>query len=303
MHKDVYSPHIRTKVTTTTIMGDVCIALVPALIGAIGFFGINALLVTAVSVVTAVACEALWQLLHREKLTIKDLSAVVTGMILAFNLPSTTPLWAVALASAFAIIVVKQIFGGIGNNVLNPALMGRLFLMEVYPVKIMSYVEPLNVDAVSSATILTSLKNTGETSYTLLDAFLGKVPGALGETSALLLLLGFAYLVYKKEVNLAVSGSFFATVFILMLCFGQNPFMQLCSGGLVLGGCFMLTDYNLSSGHGKWLYGIAAGIIVVAIRLWGSYPEGVCFAILIVNCMSALIDRIERKSHTYGIEE
>lgn len=302
MHKDVYSPHIRTKTTTASIMRDVCIALIPALIGAVAFFGIDALLVVLVSVISCVVFEALWQLIHKEKIMIKDFSAVVTGMILAFNLPSTTPLWVVILGSAFAIIVVKQCFGGLGNNVFNPALMGRLFLMLVYPAKIMTYAEPMNIDAMSSATVLSAIKNGGEVTYSVTEAFLGKIPGALGETSALLLLIGFAYLIYKKEVNIQISASFFATIFILSLVADQNPFMQLFSGGVILGGCFMLTDYNLANGSGKWILGIAAGIIVVAIRLWGSFPEGVCFAILIVNCLMAIFEKIEKKHHTYGIE-
>ena len=302
MHKEVHSPHIRTKVTTASIMQDVCIALLPALIGAIVFFGIGSLLITLVSVTTCVAGEALWQFAHREKITVKDFSAVVTGMLLAFNLPVTTPLWVVALGAAFSIIVVKQLFGGIGNNVINPALMGRLFLMLVYPAKIMRYVKPMDVDTATGATVLSALKNTGETNYSMWDAFIGKVPGALGETSALLLLIGFAYLVYKKEVNIAICSAFFATIFLISLCFGLNPLMQLFAGGVVLGGCYMLTDYNLASGSGKWIYGIAVGIIVMAIRLWGTYPEGVCFALLIVNSMSGLIDGLLKNGHIYGIE-
>ena len=303
MHKDVHSPYIRTKVTTASIMQDVCVALIPALVGAIIFFGIGSLLITLVSVATCVAGEALWQFAHHQKITVKDFSAVVTGMLLAFNVPSTTPLWVIVLGAAFSILVVKQFFGGIGNNVINPALMGRLFLMLVYPTKIMSYAEPMDVDAITSATMLASLKATGKAGYSLWDAFVGKVPGSLGETSALLLLIGFAYLVWKKEVNVAISGAFFATICIISLCLGQNPFMQLFAGGVVLGGCYMLTDYNLASGSGKWIYGIAAGMIVMAIRLWGIYPEGVCFALLIVNSMSGLIDGLLKKGHIYGIED
>lgn len=301
MQNNVYNPHIRTKTTTASIMGDVCLALTPAAIGSVVFFGMRALLVILTSVVTCVAAEALWQLAHKEKVTVRDLSAVVTGILLAFNLSSTTPLWVVILGALFAILVAKQFFGGIGNNVFNPALMGRLFIMVVYPAKIMSYAEPLSVDGVAGATILSAVKTGAESSYSLMDAFIGKVPGALGETSALLLLLGFAFLVYKKEVNWSVSAAFFATVVVMMVIFGQDPLMQLCAGGLVLGGCFMLTDYNLSSGHGKWYYGVAAGVLVTLIRLFGSFPEGVCFAILLVNCIAPMLDQLEKR-HVYGIE-
>lgn len=303
MAKEYYNPHLRSKTTTASIMGDVCIALVPAAIASVVFFGISALIIILVSIATCLIGEALWQVAHHEKVTISDMSAVVTGILLAFNVSSTTPIWVVVLAALFAIIIVKHCFGGIGNNVYNPALMGRLFIMVVYPAKIMSYAEPMNVDAVSGATILSGIKHGMDVSYTVMDAFIGKVPGALGETSALLLLIGFAYLVYKKEVNVQVSGAFFATIFVIALIAGQNPFLHLFAGGVILGGCFMLTDYNLSSGHGKWLYGIAAGIIVMAIRILGSFPEGVCYAILIVNCMSVLLDNVQKKKHVYGIEE
>lgn len=300
MSKDLYNPHLRVKKSTSTIMRDVCIALLPATIGSVVFFGFKALVLIIASVVTCVASEALWQKAHKQELTIFDYSAVVTGLLLAFNVSSTTPVWVIVISAVFSIIVVKQFFGGIGSNVLNPALMGRLFMMVVYPSQIMSYLEPMKVDVTAGATILSAAKHGGEVAYSLLDAFIGKVPGALGETSALLLLIGFAYLVYKKEVNVEVSGAFFITVLVLVTIAGQNPFMHFCSGGLVLGGCFMLTDYNLSSVKGNILYGVAAGIIVAAIRLFGSFPEGVCYAILIVNCMSVLINQIKEK-HLYGI--
>ncbi len=302
MANEFYNPHLRTKKTTQEIMRDVCIALIPALIASIVFFGFRSLLLVCVSAVTCMAAEALWQAAHKEAVTVSDFSAVVTGILLAFNVSSTTPVWVLMIADVFAIIVVKQFFGGLGSNVVNPALMGRLFLMLVYPASMMSYVMPQNVDAVSSATILSAVKHGGEAGFTVLDAFLGKVPGALGETSALCLLIGFAYLVYKKEVNWMISAAFFATVFVIMAVCGQGPFLQLFSGGLILGGCFMLTDYNLASKKGNLLYGIAAGIIVAAVRLWGTYPEGVCYAILFVNIMSVIIDKISTR-HVYGISQ
>ena len=292
MENKLYNPHLRTPKTTRSIMRDVCIALLPALCGSVFFFGVRSLLVVALSVLTCVAAETLWQICHKQTVTFSDFSAIVTGLLLAFNLSSETFLWAVVVAALFSIIVVKQFFGGIGSNVLNPALMGRLLLMEVYPMELMKFNAPRGVDAVSSATVLSALKQGQESGYSLMDMFLGRVPGALGETSALLLLLGFVYLAFRKEVNLQVSASFFATIAVLALVIGQNPLMHLFAGGTILGGCFMLTDYNLSSKSGKWLYGILAGIIVMAVRRWGTYPEGVCFAILIVNCLSDLVDNI-----------
>lgn len=301
MANPLYNPHLRTPKTTTSIMRDVCIALAPAAVGSVVFFGVRALLLLAVSVITCVAAEALWQSATKQKVTVTDFSAVVTGMLLAFNVSSTTPVWAVILASLFAIIVVKQLFGGIGSNVFNPALMGRLFLMVAYPAQIMSYAEPMQADAMSSATILSAVKHGGEAGYSLLDAFIGKIPGALGETSALLLLAGFAYLVYKKEVNYTVSGAFFATVLVLSLVAGQNPLLHLFSGGAVLGGCFMLTDYNFSGVKGHIAYGVVTGVVLMGIRILGTFPEGMCYAILIANCLAVLVDKLQKK-HVYGIQ-
>ena len=301
MENKNYNPHLRTKKTTAGIMQDVCIALLPAFIGAVIFFGVQAFILTAVSVCVCVVAEALWQLAHHKEVTIGDFSAIVTGILIAFNVSSTTPVWVVILADLFAIIIVKQLFGGIGSNVFNPALVGRLFIMLVYPAKMMSYNMPMNVDTVSGATMLSAMKHGEEAGFTLLDAFIGKVPGALGETSVLLLLIGFVYLVIRKEVNVAVSGSFFITVLLLVTIAGQNPLYHFCAGGLVLGGCYMLTDYNFASRKGNVLYGVAAGIIVAAIRIFGSFPEGVCYGILIVNCMSVLIRQIKPK-HIYGMK-
>lgn len=293
MSVNLYNPHLRINKTTSSIMKDVCIALLPAAIGSVIFFGINSLILIAASVITCVAGEAIWELLHKQSLTITDFSAVVTGMLIAFNVSSKTPIWAVVVAGLFSIIVVKQFFGGIGSNVLNPALMGRLFLMVVYPMSMMSY----EIDGVSSATIL-----SGGEGFSFMDAFIGKVPGALGETSALLLLIGFAYLAWKKEVNVQVAGAFFlASAIMTAVMYGVADVpMHLVSGGLVLGGCFMLTDYNLAQSKGNVLLGVFAGILVVVFRKWAMFPEGVCFAILIVNTLSVLISQIKDK-HIYGV--
>ena len=298
MSVNLYNPHLRVNKTTQSIMRDVCIALLPAAIGSVIFFGVNSLIIILASVIACVACEAIWELLHKQPLTILDFSAVVTGMLIAFNVSSQTPLWVVVLAAVFSIIVVKQFFGGIGSNVLNPALMGRLFMMVVYPGSIMSYALPNGVDASSAATILSG----GEANYSFIDAFIGRVPGALGETSALLLLIGFAYLVYKKEVNVQISGAFFlsAAVMVAIMYGPSEVLMHLVSGGLVLGGCFMLTDYNLAQSKGNVLLGVVAGILVVIFRKWAFYPEGVCYAILIVNTLSVLISGIKDK-HIYGV--
>ncbi|MCF0109553.1 MAG: RnfABCDGE type electron transport complex subunit D [Erysipelotrichaceae bacterium] len=281
-------------------MADVCLALTPAAIGAAVFFGVKAIILIAVSVATCVVAEAAWQKLHKEPVTVTDLSAVVTGLLLAFNVPSTTPVWALMLADIFAIIVVKQMFGGIGSNVLNPALMGRLFLMVVYPSSIMKYAEPMQADVMSAATPLAAMKHGADAGYTLVEAFIGKIPGVLGETSTLLLLIGFAYLVWKKEVNYEVTAAYFVTALVVITVLGGNPLMHFCSGGMVLGGCFMLTDYNMSNKKGNILYGVVAGVLVAVIRMWSTFPEGVCFSILMTNTMAVLIDQIITK-HVYGV--
>ena len=197
----INGPHVRTERTTRWVMLHVAISLVPALLGAVYFFGIRALYLTALSVAVCVLTEYLWQKITKKQITAGDFSAVVTGMLLAFNMPATAPGWVVVLTSVFSILVVKQMFGGIGNNFANPALMGRLLAMVVWPGAVMQYIAPvtLNADAVSSATVLGAVKTGGEAGYSYLQMFLGEIPGALGETSKLLLLVGFAYMCYMED--------------------------------------------------------------------------------------------------------
>lgn len=297
------NPNLRTPKTTQKIMLDVCIALVPALIYSVVIFGINALILTVVSVVTCVLAEAIWQTLRKEKVTVGDLSAVVTGILIAFNMSSTTPVWVVMLADVFAIIVVKQVFGGIGNNVVNPALMGRLFTMLVYPGKLMSYVMPGAVDTTAGATVLFSVKQGMDVTYSAWDMFMGNVPGALGETSALLLLVGFAYLAYKKEVNVEAAAVYIVIVGLVGGIISGNFAASFLGGGLFLGGLFMLTDYVFVSKKGKVLYAVVAAVITLLVRYGsGTYPEGVCFGILIANCLAYFVDKIDKKPHVYGIQ-
>ena len=299
MEKTYLNPHIRTPKTTELIMKDVCLALVPAFIGAVYFFGVGAFFLTLACVATCVACEALWEKLNHLPVRM-DYSAVVTGMLLAFNLSSNTPVWVAILASAFAIIVVKQCFGGIGSNFANPALMGRLFVMVVYPSKLMSYVAP-GPDAVSSATVLTMAKHGEAVTYSVFDMFLGRIPGALGETSALLLLLGFVFLAVRKDLDWIITVVYLAVTVAVTSIAGMNPLVSLFGGGLILGGCYMLTDYTLSSSRAKVLFGIIAGLLTALIRIFSpTYPEGVCFAILTVNILSYFIE-LFIKPHIYGV--
>ena len=289
------NPNLRTPKTTQKIMLDVCIALLPALIYATVIFGMNALLLTAVSVATCVVAEGAWQAIRKETVTVSDLSAAVTGMLIAFNVSSTTPIWAVMIADVFAIIVVKQVFGGIGNNVVNPALMGRLFMMVVYPAQMMSYVDPA-VDAVTHATVLSG----GE--YSVGNMILGNIPGALGETSALFLLVGFLYLAYKKEVNVLAAVVYIGTVGLVSGLIMGNVAAGFFGGGLFLGGLFMLTDYVFVNKSGKVLYALVAAVITIMVRCFSFLPEGVCFGILLANCMVTLIDKIDKKPHVYGVK-
>ncbi len=296
------SPNLRTSKTTQKIMMDVCFALLPALLYAIMIFGMNALLLTAVSVVTCVAAEGIWRMLRREPLTISDASAAVTGILIAFNMSSTTPVWVVMIADVFAIIVVKQVFGGIGSNVVNPALMGRLFTMLVYGGQMMKYAVPSAPDTTASATVLSAIKYGEQMDYSAWEMMIGNIPGALGETSALLLLVGFLYLVYKKEVNVEAAAVYIAVTGLVSGLLMGNLAAGFFGGGLFLGGLFMLTDYVFVSRKGKLLYALTAAVITILVRQFSSYPEGVCFGILIANCMVYFLDQIDKKPHVYGVK-
>ena len=231
-------------------------------------------------------------------------------MLLAFNMPVTVPLWALAAADIFSILIVKQMFGGIGSNFANPALMGRLLVMVVWPGTVMQYTAPrtLAADAVSQATILGTVKAGGEAGYSYLQMFLGEVPGAMGETSKLLLLVGFAYMCYMGVVNIEAALTYIATVTVLTFIFGPSGLFtgdilaNLFGGGLIMGGCYMLTDYVFVSRRGKLLYALAAGIITAAIRIFSAYPEGICFGILTANCLAGVLTLLYRQ-HIYGTKK
>lgn len=304
-----FAPHIRTPKTTRYVMLQVAISLIPALLGSVYFFGIRALYLTGLAVAVSVLTEYLYQKLTKKQVTAGDFSAVVTGMLLAFNVPVTTPGWAVAVASVFAILVVKQMFGGLGSNFVNPALMGRLFLMVVYPGTVMQYVAPNTVtDAMSSATVLSAAKSGAESTYSYWQMFIGEIPGALGETSKLLLLIGFIYLCVKGVVNVQASLAYIATVLVLTFVFGPAGLFtgdilgNLLGGGLVLGGFYMLTDYVFVSRSGKVIFAVIAGAITAAIRIYSNYPEGICFGILIANCLVGIMAMLEKK-RVYGVNE
>ncbi len=308
--KVINGPHVRTPQSTRNIMLQVSVSLLPALLGSVWFFGIRALYLTALSVVVCVLSEYLWQKLTKKQVTAGDFSAVVTGILLAFNMPVTVPSWVIVLTAVFSIVVVKQMFGGIGNNFVNPALMGRLLAMVVWPGTVMQYVAPQTVaaDAVSSATVLGAVKGGGEAGYSYLQMFLGEVPGAIGETSKLLLLIGFAYMCYKGIVNIEAAFTYIATVLLLTFIFGPSGLftgdilLNLLGGGLIMGGCYMLTDYAFITRRGRLLYAVTAGVITAAIRIFSNYPEGICFGILTANCLAGALSLLYKK-HVYGTKK
>ncbi len=312
------SPHLKDDKTVSSVMRDVIIALIPALLGSVIFFSFRALVIVAVSVLSCVFFEFAYNFLFKKKQTIGDLSAVVTGVLLGFNLPVTVPVWLPVIGSAFAILVVKMLYGGIGKNIVNPALSARIFLFLSFSGMMTKWVPansavnstaktlPLfaNVDVVSSATPLSYLKNGNpDITYdiTLSNLFTGTIGGCIGETSALLLIVGGLYLLYRRIITWHIPVSFLGTVAALTFIFPKATeltrfeFMSyhLFSGGLMLGAIFMATDYATSpvTPKGRVIFGIGCGLITVFIRYFGGYPEGVSFAILLMNFLTWFIDK------------
>lgn len=290
------SPHIRSEETTQNIMLDVIIALLPALVASIFYFGFNSLVLVVASVAAAVATEIAVQKIMKKAVTISDLSAVVTGILVAFNIPPTAPWWIPVMGSAFAIAIAKQIFGGIGFNFINPALAGRAFLMSSWPTHMMSgWIDPVT-DAVSSATPLAIIKGTAEGELpTLLNMLLGRIPGVLGETSSILLIVGGLYLIYRGVIKWIIPVFYIGTVAILALFIdgGSLVLYHVLGGGLILGAFFMATDYVTCpiTDKGKIIYAVGAGVLTMLIRSLGGYPEGVSYSILLMNIVTPLIDK------------
>ena len=306
------SPHVHSPITTQTIMRDVLIALFPALIGSVCFFGFRALLVTMVSASACVFFEWAWCRMMKQHCKTYDLSAVVTGVLLAFVCPPTIPFWMIIMGDLFAIILVKMLFGGIGKNIVNPALAGRAFMFS-WPVAMSTWVKVGfenavgildTADAVTAATPLAAMHQgyIDPAAGSIADMFLGNVGGCIGETSALLLLIGFGYLLLKKVITPRIPVAYIGTVAVLAFLFplgnDRTPWMaaQLFSGGLMLGAIFMATDYVTSplTHLGQIVYGIGCGVLTIMIRYFGGYNEGVSYAILIMNCCVVLLDRIGR---------
>ena len=292
------SPHLRDNVTTRRIMQEVCLALAPAGIAAIVLFGASAATLIAVSVITAVLAEFCWNKLNKQKTTVGDWSAVVTGLLLAYNLPANAPVWIAVVGAIIAIILVKQMFGGIGSNFMNPALAARAILFVSWSSLMTSYpATQFMTDVTSSATPLNLLGKGTVEGVNLMDLFLGNVPGVLGETCAITLLLGGIYLIATKVISPVIPVTYLATVAVLSAVSGHDPIVQLLSGGLMLGAFFMATDYVTSptTNKGKLVFGIGLGIITCAIRFLGTMNEGVSFAILLMNLLVPYIEILTRQ--------
>lgn len=307
------SPHIRSKEDTSYIMKQVLIALLPATLAGLYYFRVSGLVTILACVIGAVGSEWAYCKITKKKSTINDLSAVVTGLLLAFNVPAGLPVWMCILGSIFSIVVVKMLFGGIGFNFLNPALAGRAFLLASFPVAMTTWLAPgSNPDAVTSATPLSYMKLAGaegmgtasgavdklhDAGISIGQMFMGNIGGTVGETCALLLIIGGIYLIYKGIISYVMPVTYIGLVFILTFLLGgfnaEFALYQTLAGGLLLGGMFMLTDYTTSpmTKKGQIIYAAIAAIIATCIRLYGGYPEGVSYSILFANCLVPLIDK------------
>lgn len=301
------SPHVRSSESTARIMRDVIIALLPATAFGVYIFGLNALWVVLSSVAAAMLAEALLQKLMNKKITVSDGSAALTGLLLALNLPPAVPLWIPILGSVFAIAIVKQCFGGLGHNFINPALAARAFLLVSWPTAMTTWTIP-GADAVSSATPLAALKLGGElSSYS--DMFLGNIGGCIGETSAIALILGGLYLIARRVIDPRIPMIYIGTVALLTWVAGPqglftgDALYHILGGGLMLGAFFMATDYTTSpmSANGKMVFAAGCGLLTSVIRLWGGYPEGVSYSILLMNLVVPLIDRAFQPKRFGGV--
>lgn len=301
------SPHLQSQGSVPQAMRDVIIALIPAVFAALYFFRFHAALIIITCVAAAMISEAVCQKVMNRDKSLNDYSAAVTGLLLALTLPPTLPLWMGGLGAVVAIVIAKQFFGGLGSNMFNPALIGRAFLTASFPAAMTNWATP--IDALSTATPLGILKEAaGEPLPSLVELLTGNVSGSLGETSALALLLGGIYLLYKGHIDWRIPGGFIGTVFAITalqgIVNGQGltpAFFHILAGGLFLGAFFMATDWVTSpiTRSGRIIFGIGCGLLTVLIRLQGGYPEGVCYSILLMNTLTPLIDRYT-KARVFG---
>jgi Na+-translocating ferredoxin:NAD+ oxidoreductase subunit D len=301
------SPHLRDRDSTAKVMWGVFVSLVPALAASTYFFGWRALLLAVVSVGVSIGVEALSQLVFKREITVSDGSAAVTGLLLAFTCPPQTPVWMIALGAFAAIFLVKQLFGGVGHNIFNPALTARALMLASFPVVMTSWAAPIrsvfaSVDATAAASALGIVKEAAKAGtgavmpFGYLDLLLGNIPGSLGETCKIALLVGAAFLFIRKILDWKIPVTFLGSVALLSWSVGRDPLFELLSGGLILGAFFMATDYVTSptTSNGRIVFGLGCGAITFLIRNYGGFPEGVCYAILFMNVCSPLIESYVR---------
>jgi len=302
------SPHIHKPESISRIMWTVVISLIPAGIAGVIIFGLDALWVTLVAVVAAVLTELVFGICTKKKITVLDGSAVITGVLLAFNLPSGVPLWLPIVGAVFSIAIGKQVFGGLGQNIFNPALVGRVFLMASWPKYMTTFTRPFSYDAITSATPLAMLKEGKLLEHiSYWDLFLGKHGGCIGEVCILALLIGAAILLIKGYISWHIPATYIFTTAIFTYIFGGAQLFSgdwlfhILSGGLILGAFFMATDYVATplTAKGQLIFGIGCGLLTAVIRIWGGYPEGVSYAILMMNAATPFIDRYT-KNKIYG---
>lgn len=298
------SPHFTEGLSTQKVMLMVIISMLPECIAGVMFFGAAALVRILVSVVSCVAFEALFQKITKDKIRISNLSAVVSGILLALVIPSTTPVWMVVLGALVAMVVAKGLFGGIGSNVFNPALTGRAFMFISFPAAMGACWFNPEIDAVSGATILSQIKNGSvtATSDLYLQYFLGNRAGCIGETSILLILISFAFLALIHVIDWRAPVAMVATTALCTLVSGGDVLLALLTGGLLFGATFMVTDYATAplTGYGRLVFGFGCGLITFLIRKLGGYPEGVMFSILIMNCFTPFLNNLTRRMYGYG---
>jgi electron transport complex protein RnfD len=302
------SPHIHKQASISRIMWTVVISLIPAGMASVIIFGLDALWVTLAAVAAAVLTELIFGIWTKKKITILDGSAVITGILLAFNLPSGVPLWLPVVGAVFSIAIGKQVFGGLGQNIFNPALVGRVFLMASWPKYMTTFVKPFNYDAVTSATPLAILKEGKILEHiSYWNLFLGKHGGCIGEVCILALLIGAALLLIKGYISWHIPVTYIFTTAVFVSIFGGNKLFggdwlfHILSGGLILGAFFMATDYVATplTAKGQLIFGVGCGLLTAVIRIWGGYPEGVSYAILMMNAATPFIDRYT-KCRIYG---
>lgn len=288
------SPNVKNPTDTAHIMKHVILALLPATFCGAFFFGLPAVITIVTSVASAIIIEAIINMLKNEPLTIYDGSAALTGLLLALVLPPVIPVWMVFIGNIVAIGIAKHAFGGLGHNIFNPALTARLFLMVSYPVTLTTWQQPANWFNFSAMTSATALAKETAFNPPLWNLFMGIVPGSIGETSVLALLIGAAWLIYKQIIDLKSPLAFFTTIVGFSLLTGQSPAFHLFAGGAIIGGFFMLTDYVTSpmTKIGRIIFGVATGILVMCLRLWSNMPEGVAFSIVLMNAFVPLFDQL-----------